>query len=119
MLKKKRKQQRHWKSLPTADAVVTDQCVLWRQFIFAINTLGTDNDNHQLVSGTVAHFEVEFTDGQGRTVRCWTDGTRYLCSQVRRGDHVTVWYVPDDDVSRSGCPPCSPKATRRMIGPRM
>lgn len=98
MLKKKRKQQRHWKSLPTADAVVTDQCVLWRQFTIPNSSDDNNNDN-QLANGTVAHFEVEFTDMHGRLVRCWTDNTRYLCSQVRRGDHVTVWYVPDDDVS--------------------
>ncbi len=98
-LRDKRRRGAHWKKLPTADAVVTDQCVLWRQFIFDINLLGGGEDNQQLVSGTVAHFEVEFTDERGRAVRCWTDGTLYLCSQVRRGDHVTVWYVPDDDVS--------------------
>ena len=90
----KRKMEERWKELPQADAVVTDQCVLWKQ------TIDQFGDRDQLFSCTTAHFEVEFADARGRAVRCWTDGTPYLCSQVRRGDHMTVWYVPDDDVSR-------------------
>ncbi len=101
MLKKKRSRQRHWRDLPTADAVVTDQCVLWRQFVVPHSLFDDDEveTGDRMANGSVAHFEVEFTDGRGRLVRCWTDNTLYLCSQVRRGDHVTVWYVPDDDVS--------------------
>ena len=85
--------------LPQADAVVIDQCVLWKQYMYSFSYYDHDNGDH-VGKGTEAHFRVEFADARGRTVRCWTDGTPYLCSQVRRGDRMTVWYVPDEDVSR-------------------
>lgn len=67
--------------------MVTDQCVLWRQFVVPHSLLDDDEveTGDRLASGSVAHFDVEFTDGRGRLVRCWTDNTLYLCSQVRRG----------------------------------
>ena len=103
LLRGKENQAKAWRALPTADAVVTDQCVLWKQYDFKPSG-GDSFGGYYTGKGAESHFEVEFTDGQGRTVRCWTDGTPYLCSQVRRGDHVTVWYVPDDDVSRIRVP---------------
>ncbi len=103
LLHGKENRAKAWRALPTADAVVTDQCVLWKQYSFESSD-GDSSGGHYTGRGTESHFEVEFADGQGRTVRCWTDGTPYLCSQVRRGDRVTVWYVPDDDVSRIRVP---------------
>ena len=107
----KRKREEHWGELPQADAVVTDQCVLWKQ------TINPSMTRSQLSSCTTAHFEVEFADAQGRMVRCWTGDTPYPCSQVRRGDHVTVWYVPDDDVSRVRVPLLRPRGDTERDSP--
>ncbi len=104
LLRGKESQAKAWRALPTADAVVTDQCVLWKQYWYEDGAGGETGSGDYRGRGTESHFEVEFADAQGRMVRCWTDGTPYLCSQVRRGDRVTVWYVPDDDVSRIRVP---------------
>lgn len=95
LLRNKEKLAKHPDKLPQADATVIDQCVLWRDCIQAV-----DENRDAYWKMTTSHLEVEFIDGQGRTVRCWADETAYLCTEVRCGDHVTVRYIPDADPSK-------------------